>query len=102
MPPQPHVKLAPSALDLKTVAQKPTRKGYGQGLLAAGEKDPRVVALCADLTEQPRRCLTGAVLGRMMAILTPLPSRLAGTAVCLFREGSSTKVSYEGKAFHAS
>ena len=92
MPPQPHVKLAPSALDLKTVAQKPTRKGYGQGLLAAGEKDPRVVALCADLTEQPRRCLTGAVL----------PSRLAGTAVCLFREGSSTKVSYEGKAFHAS
>ncbi|MDE0243565.1 MAG: transketolase family protein [Candidatus Kaiserbacteria bacterium] len=29
----------------------PIRKGYGQGLLEAGEKDRRVVALCADLTE---------------------------------------------------
>ncbi len=31
--------------------QKATRVGYGQGLLELGEKDPRVVALCADLTE---------------------------------------------------
>lgn len=29
----------------------PIRKGYGEGLLAAGEADERVVALCADLTE---------------------------------------------------
>lgn len=33
------------------VEQKPNRMGYGVGLLRAGEKDPRVVALCADLTE---------------------------------------------------
>lgn len=33
------------------VEQVPIRKGYGEGLLAAGEADERVVALCADLTE---------------------------------------------------
>ncbi|MEK7185209.1 MAG: transketolase C-terminal domain-containing protein, partial [Patescibacteria group bacterium] len=33
------------------VEQIPIRKGYGEGLLAAGEADDRVVALCADLTE---------------------------------------------------
>ena len=35
----------------KDVEQVPIRKGYGDGLLIAGEKDSRVVALCADLTE---------------------------------------------------
>ncbi|OGF82728.1 transketolase [Candidatus Giovannonibacteria bacterium RIFCSPLOWO2_01_FULL_46_13] len=34
--------------------QKPTRDGYGQGLLEAGDRDERVVALCADLTESTR------------------------------------------------
>ncbi len=33
------------------VEQQPIRKGYGEGLLAAGEADSQVVALCADLTE---------------------------------------------------
>ncbi len=33
------------------VEQEPNRVGYGKGLLAAGEKDERIVALCADLTE---------------------------------------------------
>lgn len=33
------------------IAQEPTRKGFGRGLKAAGENDPNVVALCADLTE---------------------------------------------------
>ncbi|OGY07998.1 MAG: transketolase [Candidatus Blackburnbacteria bacterium RIFCSPHIGHO2_01_FULL_44_64] len=32
----------------------PTRNGYGKGLVLAGEKDERVVALCADLTESTR------------------------------------------------
>lgn len=35
----------------KDVEQIPIRKGYGEGLLAAGEADKNVVALCADLTE---------------------------------------------------
>ncbi len=33
------------------VEQIPIRKGFGQGLVLAGEKNPQVVALCADLTE---------------------------------------------------
>ncbi|MDP4001675.1 MAG: transketolase C-terminal domain-containing protein [bacterium] len=32
----------------------PTRDGYGKGLVSAGEKDERVVVLCADLTESTR------------------------------------------------
>src|SRR3989344_2808303 len=51
MPINPKVKLVPNALDLKTIEQAPTRKGYGEGLLEAGEKNEKVVALCADLTE---------------------------------------------------
>ena len=35
-------------------AQAPTRNGYGEGLVAAGEKDANVVALCADLAESTR------------------------------------------------
>ncbi len=33
------------------VEQVPIRKGFGEGLLQAGEEDHRIVALCADLTE---------------------------------------------------
>lgn len=35
----------------------PTRQGYGEGLVAAGEADERVVVLCADLTESTRSLL---------------------------------------------
>lgn len=42
-------KLNPKLFD-KDVEQLPIRKGYGDGLLEAGKQDPRVVALCADLT----------------------------------------------------
>lgn len=34
--------------------QAPTRDGFGKGLLELGEKEPRVVALCADLAESTR------------------------------------------------
>lgn len=43
-------KLNPKIFD-KDVEQVPIRKGFGQGLLEAGEKDPQIVGLCADLTE---------------------------------------------------
>jgi len=39
------------ALDIKKLEQKPTRAGFGEGLVEAGDKDATVVALCADLTE---------------------------------------------------
>ena len=35
----------------KDVTSEPIRAGFGRGLKIAGEKDDRVVALCADLTE---------------------------------------------------
>jgi transketolase len=35
----------------KDVEQIPIRKGFGEGLVQAGEENPQVVALCADLTE---------------------------------------------------
>jgi transketolase len=46
----PSQKLNPKVFD-KDVEQVPVRKGFGLGLLAAGEKDKNVVGLCADLTE---------------------------------------------------
>ena len=36
------------------VERRPTRDGYGEGLVVAGEANPNVVALCADLTESTR------------------------------------------------
>lgn len=51
MPINPKVKLVENVLDKAKLEQAPTRKGYGEGLLAAGEANEKVVALCADLTE---------------------------------------------------
>ncbi len=44
------MKLNPKLFD-DDIEQAPIRKGFGEGLLAAGEADERVVGLCADLTE---------------------------------------------------
>ena len=38
----------------KSVERSPTRNGYGEGVVVAGEADPNVVVLCADLTESTR------------------------------------------------
>ncbi len=43
-------KLNPKLWD-KDVEQIPIRKGFGEGLVEAGEKNPQVVGLCSDLTE---------------------------------------------------
>lgn len=40
--------------DISKLEMKATRDGYGLGLVEAGEKDERVVVLCADLTESTR------------------------------------------------
>jgi transketolase len=37
--------------NINDIEQVPIRKGFGEGLLIAGEKDRNVVGLCADLTE---------------------------------------------------
>ena len=49
----PSVKLGGRIFD-EDIEQKPTRNGYGDGLLGAGENDQNVVVLCADLTESTR------------------------------------------------
>jgi ADP-ribose pyrophosphatase YjhB (NUDIX family) len=38
----------------KDIEKVATRQGYGEGLVEAGKKDRRIVALCADLTESTR------------------------------------------------
>ncbi|MBI2334544.1 transketolase family protein [Candidatus Daviesbacteria bacterium] len=48
-----NVKLNPKLFD-KDIEQVPSRNGYGEGLVIAGEENPNVVALCADLTESTR------------------------------------------------
>ena len=46
-------KLNPNLFD-KKVEQVPIRNGFGGGLLLAGEKNPQVVGLCADLTDSTK------------------------------------------------
>ena len=46
----PKLKLNPKIWG-NDVEQVPIRKGFGEGLVLAGEKDENVVGLCADLTE---------------------------------------------------
>jgi transketolase len=41
----------------KDVEMQPTRQGYGEGLVVAGEQNEEVVVLCADLTESTRSIL---------------------------------------------
>lgn len=41
----------------KDIDMVATRQGYGEGLVVAGEKDERVVVICADLTESTRSIL---------------------------------------------
>jgi transketolase len=46
-------KLSPKLWD-EDIEQRPSRDGFGGGLVIAGEENPNVVALCADLTESTR------------------------------------------------
>ncbi len=50
----PKIYLNPEVFNTAKLDQKPTRDGYGQGLVVAGEADKNVVVLCADLTESTR------------------------------------------------
>ena len=52
--PNPEIMLIQNLLKKGEIEMKATRDGYGLGLIEAGEKDERVVVLCADLTESTR------------------------------------------------
>ncbi len=47
-------KLVNNIFETDALEQAPTRDGFGHGLVEAGEKDERVLALCADLSESTR------------------------------------------------
>lgn len=49
----PELKINNKLFD-KKVEELPIRQGFGEGLLEAGDKDLRVVGLCADLTESTK------------------------------------------------
>ena len=53
------------------IEQVPIRKGFGEGLLIAAEKDARVVGLCADLTESTQ----------MLAFKNKFPNRFVEVGV---------------------
>ncbi len=54
MPVNKAAKLVPNILDKAKMEAKPTRDGFGLGVVEAGKKDPNVVVLCADLSESTR------------------------------------------------
>lgn len=49
-----NAKLEKNVFDVDALEKKPTRDGFGSGLIEAGEKDERVVVLCADLSDSTR------------------------------------------------
>ena len=54
MPINQKMQFVENILDLKSLEQRPTRDGFGLGLLQAADENPNVVGLCADLTESTR------------------------------------------------
>ncbi len=54
MPINQAAKLVPNILDKAKLESKPTRDGFGLGVVEAGKADPNVVVLCADLSESTR------------------------------------------------
>jgi transketolase len=49
-----NAKLVENILDIDALEKGATRDGFGKGVVEAGEKDERVVLLCADLAESTR------------------------------------------------
>ena len=48
------IKLVSNWNDLSKLEQKPTRDGYGEGVVASGEENKNLVVVCCDLTESTR------------------------------------------------
>ena len=67
----PHLYLNEKVFD-ETIDQKPTRDGFGEGLVSLGETDPNVVALSADLNRTMSQIFSGAVkLGNFQWLISP-------------------------------
>lgn len=46
--------LVKNLIDKKKLQAIPTRQGYGEGLVELGKKDPRIVVLCADISDSTK------------------------------------------------
>ena len=75
----PELKLNTKMFD-KDLEQIPIRQGFGEGLLAAGEKDLRVVGLCADLTESTKMNLFSEKFPNRFIQVGVAEQNLAGVA----------------------
>ncbi len=62
------------------VEQVPIRKGFGQGLLTAGEMDKNIVGLCADLTESTQMNLFAEKFPERFVEIGVAEQNLAGVA----------------------
>jgi len=49
-----NMELSKNVYQKDKLEQKPTRSGYGKGLVELGKKDKNIVALCADLTDSTK------------------------------------------------
>jgi len=72
-------KLNPKLLD-KKVEQVPIRKGFGQGLVLAGDRNKNVVGLCADLTESTQMHLFKSKFPARFVEIGVAEQNLAGVA----------------------
>src|SRR3989344_4122972 len=75
----PEAKLNSKIFD-KDCEQVPIRKGFGEGLLAAGEQDRNVVGLCADLTESTQMHFFAKKFPERFVQVGVAEQNLAGTA----------------------
>ncbi len=64
----------------KKVEQVPIRSGFGDGLVIAGEKNPQVVGLCADLTESTKMNLFADKFPKRFVEIGVAEQNLAGVA----------------------
>lgn len=82
----PKVKLN-NNLFSETIEMAATRDGYGQGLLALGEKNEKVVVLCADVTESTRSHWFAKKFPERFIEVGVAEQNLAGLAAGLALEG---------------
>src|SRR3989344_8731789 len=78
--------LSPSALH-HDVHMAATRDGYGKGVTALGEKDERIVVLCADLTESARSNVFREKFPERFIEMGVAEQNMAGVAVGLALNG---------------
>lgn len=77
----------------KSVELKPTRHGYGEGLVEAGKRDKNVVVLCADVTKSTRSHLFKEKFPQRFFECGVAEQNMMGVAAGLAKEGKIPFVS---------